>query len=81
MLNFYFRSRSSSGCAGVAFFDIGQAFASSQRHKLERVPQVRWDGRALDVSFWPAQRGTGFPLNKKPGDDTSVLGFSAGNLP
>jgi outer membrane protein assembly factor BamA len=31
--------------------------------------------------FGPLRVELGFPLNKKPGDDTSVLGFSAGNLP
>ena len=31
--------------------------------------------------FGPLRVELGFPLNKQPGDNTSVLGFSVGTLP
>jgi outer membrane protein assembly factor BamA len=31
--------------------------------------------------FGPLRVELGFPLNKKPGDETSVLGFSIGSQP
>ena len=68
------------GLRGVAFFDVGQAFGSSQSISWgEFRRSVGMGGRWISP-FGPLRVELGFPLNKKPGDDTSVLGFSAGNL-
>ncbi|HMF49597.1 MAG TPA: outer membrane protein assembly factor BamA [Candidatus Saccharimonadales bacterium] len=67
------------GIRGVAFFDMGNAFADSFNFgDLRRSvgAGVRWMS-----PFGPLRVELGLPLNKKPGDDTSVLGFSIGSQP
>jgi outer membrane protein insertion porin family len=67
------------GVRGVAFFDMGNAFANGINFgDLRRSvgAGVRWMS-----PFGPLRVELGFPLNKKPGDDTSVLGFSIGSQP
>jgi len=67
------------GLRGVAFFDMGNAFANGidfgdMRRSVGAG--VRWMS-----PFGPLRVELGFPLNKKPGDETSVLGFSIGSQP
>ncbi|HEY7317808.1 MAG TPA: outer membrane protein assembly factor BamA [Candidatus Binatia bacterium] len=69
------------GLRGVAFFDVGQAFASYQNISWGDFRRSVGFGARWVSPFGPLRVELGFPLNKKPGDDTSVLGFSAGNLP
>jgi outer membrane protein insertion porin family len=69
------------GLRGLAFFDMGQAFASSQSISWGEFRRSVGFGARWISPFGPLRVELGFPLNKKPGDDTSVLGFSAGNLP
>lgn len=69
------------GLRGVAFFDVGQAFGSSQSISWSEFRRSVGMGARWISPFGPLRVELGFPLNKKPGDDTSVLGFSAGNLP
>ncbi len=67
------------GVRGVAFFDMGNAFANGFNFgDLRRSvgAGVRWMS-----PFGPLRVELGFPLNKKPGDETSVLGFSIGSQP
>jgi outer membrane protein insertion porin family len=67
------------GVRGVAFFDMGNAFSNGFNFgDLRRSvgAGVRWMS-----PFGPLRVELGFPLNKKPGDDTSVLGFSIGSQP
>lgn len=67
------------GVRGVAFFDMGNAFSNGINFgDLRRSvgAGVRWMS-----PFGPLRVELGFPLNKKPGDDTSVLGFSIGSQP
>ena len=67
------------GVRGVAFFDMGNAFANGINFgDLRRSvgAGVRWMS-----PFGPLRVELGFPLNKKPGDETSVLGFSIGSQP
>jgi outer membrane protein insertion porin family len=67
------------GLRGVAFFDMGNAFASGFNFgDLRRSVGV--GGRWMSP-FGPLRVELGFPLNKKPGDDTSVIGFSVGSQP
>ena len=69
------------GLRGVAFFDVGQAFSSSQNISWSEFRRSVGMGARWMSPFGPLRVELGFPLNKKPGDDTSVLGFGAGNLP
>jgi outer membrane protein insertion porin family len=67
------------GVRGVAFFDMGNAFISGINFGDMRRSVgagVRWMS-----PFGPLRVELGFPLNKKPGDETSVLGFSIGSQP
>lgn len=67
------------GIRGVAFFDMGNAFADSFNFgDLRRSvgAGVRWMS-----PFGPLRVELGLPLNKKSGDETSVLGFSIGSQP
>ena len=67
----------SYGVRGVAFFDMGNAFSDSLNFSdLRRSvgAGVRWMS-----PFGPLRVELGFPLNKKPHDETSVLGFSIGS--
>lgn len=66
------------GVRGVAFFDIGNAFQDFSFGDLRKSvgAGVRWMS-----PFGPLRVELGFPLNKKPDDETSVLGFSIGSQP
>jgi outer membrane protein insertion porin family len=67
------------GVRGVAFFDLGNAFSNGFSFgDLRRSvgAGVRWMS-----PFGPLRVELGFPLNKKSGDETSVLGFSIGSQP
>jgi outer membrane protein insertion porin family len=67
------------GLRGVAFFDMGNAFTNGINFGDMRRSVgagARWMS-----PFGPLRVELGFPLNKKPGDETSVLGFSIGSQP
>ena len=66
------------GVRGVAFFDMGNAFEDFSFGELRKSvgAGVRWMS-----PFGPLRVELGFPLNKKPDDETSVLGFSIGSQP
>ncbi|MGH7797722.1 MAG: outer membrane protein assembly factor BamA [Candidatus Binatia bacterium] len=67
------------GVRGVAFFDMGNSFNDGFSFgDLRRSvgAGVRWMS-----PFGPLRVELGFPLNKQPDDDTSVLGFSIGSQP
>ena len=67
------------GLRGVAFFDMGNAFTNGINFGDMRRSVgagARWMS-----PFGPLRVELGFPLNKKPGDQTSVLGFSIGAQP
>lgn len=69
------------GLRGVAFFDMGQAFAESQSINLGDFRRSIGVGARWLSPFGPLRVELGFPLNKKSGDDTSLLGFSVGGQP
>ncbi|HKY09942.1 MAG TPA: outer membrane protein assembly factor BamA [Candidatus Binatia bacterium] len=66
------------GVRGVAFFDVGNSFNDFKFGDLRKSvgAGVRWMS-----PFGPLRVELGFPLNKQPDDDTSVLGFSIGSQP
>jgi outer membrane protein insertion porin family len=66
------------GLRGVAFFDTGNSFNSFNFSDLRRSVGL---GARWMSPFGPLRVELGFPLNKKPGDDTSVIGFSVGSQP
>jgi outer membrane protein insertion porin family len=66
------------GLRGVAFFDMGNAFNDLSFADLRRAVGI--GGRWMSP-FGPLRVELGFPLNKKSGDETSVLGFSIGSQP
>jgi outer membrane protein insertion porin family len=69
------------GLRGVAFFDTGQAFAKSEGFDLGEFRRSIGVGARWLSPFGPLRVEFGFPLNKKSGDDTSVVGFSLGGQP
>jgi outer membrane protein insertion porin family len=69
------------GLRGLVFFDIGQAFKESESISFNAFRRsVGFGGRWMSP-FGPLRVELGFPLNKQPGDETSVLGFSVGSQP
>ncbi len=66
------------GIRGVTFFDVGNSFNSFNFSEFRRSVGfgVRWLS-----PFGPIRVELGFPMNKQPGDETSVLGFSIGAQP
>jgi len=66
------------GLRGVVFFDVGNAFDSFSYSDLRR--SIGFGGRWMSP-FGPLRVDLGFPISKKPGDETSVLGFSVGAQP
>ncbi len=69
------------GLRGVAFFDMGNAFRGSDGFNFSDFRRSVGVGGRWMSPFGPLRVELGFPLNKKPGDDTSVLGFSIGSQP
>ena len=69
------------GLRGVAFFDMGNAFGESETFSFGDLRRSIGAGVRWMSPFGPLRVELGFPLNKKPGDDTSVLGFSIGSQP
>jgi len=66
------------GLRGLAFFDSGQAFASSESFDLGEFRNSVGVGGSWLSPFGPLEVSLGFPLNAESGDETSVLGFSLG---
>jgi outer membrane protein insertion porin family len=66
------------GLRGVAFFDMGNAFNGTNFGLADFRRSVGIGGRWMSP-FGPLRVELGFPLNKQPGDDTSVIGFSIGS--
>jgi len=67
------------GLRGVAFFDVGNAWNGGFNFgDFRRSVGV---GARWMSPFGPLRVELGFPLNKQPGDQTSVLGFSIGDQP
>jgi len=69
------------GLRGVAFFDMGQAFREVDSFNFGDFRRSVGVGARWLSPFGPLRVELGFPLNKKSGDDTSVLGFSIGTQP
>ncbi|MGH7833926.1 MAG: outer membrane protein assembly factor BamA [Candidatus Binatia bacterium] len=69
------------GLRGVAFFDMGQAFGGPEKFDLANFRRSVGIGGRWMSPFGPLRVELGLPLNKKPGDETSVLGFSLGTQP
>ncbi len=69
------------GLRGVAFFDMGQAFGESEGFNFGDFRRSIGVGARWLSPFGPFRVEFGFPLNKKSGDDTSVIGFSVGGQP
>jgi outer membrane protein insertion porin family len=69
------------GLRGLAFFDIGQAFKESENISFSAFRRSVGFGARWMSPFGPLRVELGFPLNKQPGDETSVLGFSVGSQP
>jgi outer membrane protein insertion porin family len=65
------------GLRGVAFFDMGTAFNSGFSFNEVRR-SVGFGGRWMSP-FGPLRVELGFPIYKKSGDQTAVLGFSIGS--
>ncbi len=66
------------GLRGVAFFDMGNAFNDFNFSDFRQSVGV--GGRWLSP-FGPLRVEFGFPINKKRGDETSVVGFTIGAQP
>jgi outer membrane protein insertion porin family len=69
------------GIRGVAFFDVGNAFSEAEGFSFGDLRKSVGAGVRWMSPFGPLRVELGFPLNKKPDDETSVLGFSIGSQP
>ena len=69
------------GLRGIAFFDMGNAFAKSENFSISDFRRSVGFGARWMSPFGPLRVELGFPLNKKSDDDTSVIGFSIGRQP
>jgi outer membrane protein insertion porin family len=69
------------GLRGVAFFDMGNAFGDSQGFSFGDLRRSVGGGVRWMSPFGPLRVELGLPLNKKSGDETSVLGFTIGSQP
>lgn len=69
------------GLRGLAFFDMGGAFRESDGFNFGDFRRSVGVGARWMSPFGPLRVELGFPLAKKSGDDTSVLGFSVGSQP
>jgi outer membrane protein insertion porin family len=69
------------GLRGVAFFDMGQAFGGPEKFDLTNFRKSVGIGGRWMSPFGPLRVELGLPIAKKPGDETSVLGFSLGAQP
>ncbi len=69
------------GLGGVAFFDMGQAFKDTESINPGDFRRSVGVGARWLSPFGPLRVEFGFPLNKQPSDDTSVVGFSFGSQP
>lgn len=69
------------GLRGVGFFDMGQAFRDSEGFNFGDFRRSVGVGARWMSPFGPLRVELGFPLNKKSGDNTSVVGFSIGSQP
>ncbi len=68
------------GLRGVAFFDTGNSFENKFNFSVICSRSVGAGVRWMSP-FGPLRVELGFPISKKSGDDTSVLGFSIGTQP
>jgi outer membrane protein insertion porin family len=66
------------GLRGVVFFDMGQAFRESDTISFGDFRRSVGVGGRWMSPFGPLRVELGIPLNKKPGDETSLFGFSLG---
>jgi outer membrane protein insertion porin family len=66
------------GLRGVVFFDVGNSFDTFAFNDMRR--SIGFGGRWMSP-FGPLRVDLGFPISKKSGDETSVLGFSVGAQP
>jgi outer membrane protein insertion porin family len=65
------------GLRGVAFVDIGNAFNGTSVKFSDFRRSVGFGGRWMSP-FGPLRVELGFPINKLPQDETSVINFSVG---
>lgn len=87
-VNFILPSFISDSVRTAVFFDAGNIFnthkiAAAYRESLS-LKNIRYAAGLMVVWYlpvlnWPLEFSVGFPLNKKAGDDTSVVGFSVGS--
>jgi outer membrane protein insertion porin family len=69
------------GIRGVAFFDMGDSFSDFKNLSFGDIRRSVGAGVRWMSPFGPLRVELGFPLNKRPHDETSVLGFSIGSQP
>jgi outer membrane protein insertion porin family len=69
------------GIRGVAFFDMGNAFGYGESFNFSTMRRSVGAGVRWMSPFGPLRVELGFPMNKQPDDETSVLGFSIGSQP
>jgi outer membrane protein insertion porin family len=69
------------GIRGVAFFDMGNAFGEGESFNFSSMRRAVGAGVRWMSPFGPLRVELGFPMNKQPDDETSVLGFSIGSQP
>ncbi len=68
------------GFKGVIFFDAGNAFAEDQNYSITDLLTDYGFGLRWQSPMGPLRFEWGFPINKRPGDDTVVFNFTIGSF-
>lgn len=68
------------GFKGVVFFDAGNAFAENENFSLTNLLCDYGAGLRWNSPMGPLRFEWGFPINKRPGDDSVVFNFTIGSF-
>lgn len=68
------------GFKGVVFFDAGNAFAENENYSITNLRCDYGFGLRWNSPMGPLRFEWGFPINRRPGEDTVVFNFTIGNF-
>lgn len=69
-----------AGFKGVVFFDAGNAFAENQNYSITNLLTDYGFGLRWLSPMGPLRFEWGFPINKRPGDQSMVFNFTIGSF-
>jgi outer membrane protein insertion porin family len=69
-----------AGFKFVVFYDAGNAFAEDENFSITNLRHDYGFGMRWNSPFGPMRFEWGFPINKRPGDDSVVFNFTIGSF-